>query len=55
MKTHGHEVEVSGQSHAPAASPPGKEHSPHTHLIGDWVGPRDGLDTVVKREIPARN
>jgi hypothetical protein len=28
-----------------------------THWMGDWVGPRAGLDTVVKRKIPnqARN
>jgi hypothetical protein len=24
-----------------------------THWIGGWVGPRDGLDAVVKRKIPS--
>jgi len=40
-------MEVSGQLHAPAALPPGKE--PVTHWIGGWVGPRAVLDAVVKR------
>jgi hypothetical protein len=31
-------MEVSGQLHAPAALPPGKE-PPGTHWIGGWVGP----------------
>jgi hypothetical protein len=29
-----------------------RERTPGTHWIGDWVGPRAGLDTVVKRKIP---
>jgi hypothetical protein len=33
---------VSGLRHAPAALPPGKRIG--THCIGDWVGPRAGLD-----------
>ena len=33
---------VGGQRHASAALPPGN--SPGTHCIGDWVGPRAGLD-----------
>jgi hypothetical protein len=33
---------VGGQRHAPAALPPGKR--PDNHGIGDWVGPRAGLD-----------
>jgi hypothetical protein len=37
-------MEVSGQLHAPAALPPG---------IGGWVGPRAGLDAVLKRKIPS--
>jgi hypothetical protein len=41
-------MEVSGQLHAPASLPPGKD----THWIGGWVGPRAVLDTVVKRKIP---
>jgi hypothetical protein len=41
---------VSGQLHAPAALPPGKE-PPSTHGIGDWVGPRAGLDDVEKEKI----
>ena len=32
---------VDGQRHAPAALPPGR---PGNHCIGDWVGPRTGLD-----------
>jgi hypothetical protein len=34
-------MDVSGRFHAPAALPP-----------GGWVGPRAGLDVVVKGEIP---
>jgi hypothetical protein len=45
-------MEVSGQLHAPAALPPGKE-PPGTHCIGGWVGPRTVLDTVVKIKIPS--
>jgi hypothetical protein len=41
---------VSGQLHAPAALLPGK--TPGTHWIGGWVGPRAGLDAVV-RKIPS--
>jgi hypothetical protein len=26
--------------------------APGTHSIGDWVGVRDGMDTVVRRKIP---
>jgi hypothetical protein len=37
---------VCGQLHAPAALPPGKR--PSTHCIGDWVGPRAGLDGCEK-------
>jgi hypothetical protein len=33
---------IGGQSHAPAASPPGKR--PGTHFIGGWLGPSVGLD-----------
>jgi hypothetical protein len=40
-----------------SASRPGRftprERDPGTHLIGDWVGPRDILDVVVKRKIPS--
>jgi hypothetical protein len=28
-----------------------RERAPGTHWIGGWVGPRAGLDTVVKRKI----
>jgi hypothetical protein len=45
-------MEVSGQLHAPAALPPGKE-PPGTHWKGGWVGPRAVLDAVVKRKIPS--
>ena len=41
---------VGGQSHAPAALPPGKR--PGTHCIGGWVGPRAGLDRCVKSRPP---
>ena len=34
-------MEMGGQGHAPAALPPGKI---GTHCIGDWEGPRAGLD-----------
>jgi len=30
-----------------------RERAPGTHWIGGWVGPRDVLDTVVKRKIPS--
>jgi len=39
-----------------SASRPGRftprERAAGTHQIGGWVGPRDGLDAVVKRKIP---
>jgi hypothetical protein len=44
-------MEMSGQLHAPAALPSGKE--PLTHWIGDSVGPKAILDAVVKRKIPS--
>jgi len=44
-------MEVSGQLHTLAALPQGKELL-GTHWIGGWVGPRSGLDTVVKRYFP---
>jgi hypothetical protein len=43
-------MEVSGQLHAPAALPKGKQ-PPGTHWIGGWVGPRAGLDAVKKGKI----
>jgi hypothetical protein len=43
-------MEVSGQLHAPAVLPPGKE-PPDTNWIGGWVGPRTVLEAVVKRKI----
>jgi hypothetical protein len=40
-----------------SASRPGRftarERAAVTHWIGGWVGPRAGLDTVVKRKIPS--
>jgi hypothetical protein len=45
-------MEVSGQLHAPAALPPGKEPLVPI-MIGVWVGPRAVLDMVVKRKIPS--
>jgi hypothetical protein len=43
-------MEVSGQLHAPASLPTGKEH-PGILWIGGWVGPRAGLDAVAKRSL----
>jgi hypothetical protein len=40
---------VSGQLHASAALPPGKQ-PPGTHWIGGWVGPRAGVDDMEKRK-----
>jgi hypothetical protein len=45
-------MEVSGHLHAPAALPP-MERATGTHWMGDWVGPRAGLDTVSKRKVPS--
>jgi hypothetical protein len=40
-----------------SASRPGRftpmGRAPGTHWIGGWVGPRAGLDAVVKRKIPS--
>jgi len=44
-------MEVSDKPRAPAALSQGK--SPGTHCIGAWVGPRAGLDAVVRRKIPS--
>jgi hypothetical protein len=44
-------MEVSGQLHASATLPPGKEPLV-PNWIGGWVGPRAVLDTVVERKIP---
>ena len=43
-------MEVSGQLHAPAALPPGKNLI--THWIGSWVGPSAGMDVKEKEELP---
>jgi len=45
-------MDVSGQLHATAALPPGKE-PPGTHWIGGWVGSGAGLDMVSKKKIPS--
>jgi hypothetical protein len=37
-------MEVSGQLHASAALPPGKDAS--THWMEGWVGPRASLDVI---------
>ena len=37
---------MDGQRHAPAALPP--RNRPDTPCIGDWVGPRAGLDVCGK-------
>jgi hypothetical protein len=44
-------MEVSGQLHAAVALPRG-ERAPGIPWVGGWVGPRAGLDMVVKRKIP---
>jgi hypothetical protein len=44
-------MEVSGQLHASAGLLPGT--ASRTHWIGGWVGPRAGLDAVVKRKFPS--
>jgi len=31
-----------------------RERAPGTHWIGGWVGPRAGLDTLMRRKIPSR-
>jgi hypothetical protein len=41
-----------GQLHATAALLP-RERAPVTHWIGGRMGPRAGLDAVVKRKFPA--
>jgi hypothetical protein len=43
-----HYLKVSGQLHAPAALPPGKEPPPSTHWIGGWVDPRASLNNMEK-------
>jgi hypothetical protein len=45
-------MDVSGKLHAPVALPPGK--GPGTCSVEGWVGPRFGLDAVVKSKIPLR-
>jgi hypothetical protein len=40
-------MQVSGHLHTPVASPCG------THRIGGCVGPRAGLDAMVRRKSPA--
>jgi hypothetical protein len=45
-------MEVIGQFNVPARFPPG-EIAPSTHWVGDWVGPRSGLDAVQNRKIVA--
>jgi hypothetical protein len=42
---------TSGQLHAPAPLPSGKRAS-GTHWIGNWVGPRAGLDDVGEKTLP---
>jgi len=32
-----------------------REKDPGIHWIGDWVGPKAGVDTVLKRKIPSPN
>jgi hypothetical protein len=39
-------------SSRPGCSTPRKR-APSTHWIGGWVGPRAGLDMVLKRKIPS--
>jgi len=44
-------MDVSDHIHTLVSFTP-KERALDTHLIGDWVGPRDGLSAVAKRKIP---
>jgi hypothetical protein len=41
-------MEASGQLHAPAALPPGKEPT-GTYWIGGWEGPKTDLEDAEKR------
>jgi hypothetical protein len=43
-------LEVIGYLQAPDRFDPG-ESAPDIHLMGDWVGSRDGLDAMEKRKI----
>jgi hypothetical protein len=43
-------MEVSGRLQAPTPLPSEKT-ATGTHWIGDWLGPRAGLDAVEKRKI----
>jgi rubredoxin len=45
-------MDVCGYVYAPAALPP-RERAAGTHWIQGWMGPRAGLDAVVKRKIPS--
>jgi hypothetical protein len=45
-------MKMNGQLHDPVAFTP-RERASGIHWIGGWVGPRTGLDTVVKRKIPS--
>jgi hypothetical protein len=44
-------MEMSGQPHTPAVLHP--EKTPGTHWVGDWLGPRAGLDAKRKNPAPA--
>lgn len=46
-------MEASGQLHAPAALPAGKDRG--THWIGDWLGSNTGLDSVRKETFLAES
>jgi hypothetical protein len=45
-------MEVSGELHAPATLPPGKER-PDTHWIGGWVGPQSRSVRCAEEKNPA--
>jgi len=45
-------MEVCVHLHTPAVLPPKKV--PTTHWIGSWVGPRAGLDAVVRKNQEGR-
>jgi hypothetical protein len=42
-----HQLEVSGQVHTPGCFTPRKR-APSTYWIGRWMGPRAGLDNILK-------
>jgi hypothetical protein len=44
-------MEMNGKLGAPTTLPPGQD--PCTHETGCWMGPKAGLNMVIKKNIPA--